>query len=83
MRQSLAVDLFSKILIVGNDNSVFLHSPLHDLIIIHASCFRINGEDIMLLSIKPTCHGWTRTLIDKKAHPDLLQAKRHEVCTLQ
>jgi hypothetical protein len=79
VRQPLTVNLLSEILVIGEENPVFGKGSLNHFLVVYASCFFIDGEDIVLLSPKPTCDGRASVLIDKKAHEDLLQAKRHEI----
>jgi hypothetical protein len=48
MRQLLAVDLLPEVLVVGDQNPVLCKGSLDHLIVIRASCFFIDGEDIVL-----------------------------------
>lgn len=83
MRQPLAIDPLSKILVIRNQNPVLCKRFPDHFLIVNALCFLIDGKNVVLLNHKPARNGRSSAFIDEKSHAELLQAERHEICVVE
>lgn len=68
MLVTLVIHLFPEILVVGDQNAIFLESPADDLLIGSPTKLVKGGEDVMILSLEPVGDRWPRAFIDQEAH---------------
>ncbi len=68
MRPSLPVNLFSKVFIIGDQDSAFCKCFLNDLIITHSTRLLIHGKNLVVLLSQPLCHCRAGTFVYQEPH---------------
>lgn len=68
MRVSFAIDFFSKVLVVGDQDPVFLKCLLNNPVVVNTPRLVEDRKDIVLLVAQPPRYFRTRTFINEKAH---------------
>jgi hypothetical protein len=79
---AFSIHLLAKVLIIGNQNPVFIKSFLDNVGGIHTTRLIINRENPVSLSAQPLSHFRPRTFIRQEAHLRCLHRKWHEGCIL-
>ena len=63
MRMILPIDRIAEILVVRNENSLFLIRALYDSVIRDSGHLIKHAENIMILTLQPTSHSGSSTFI--------------------
>ena len=80
---SFLEDLFSEILIVGNEYRFFGHGFLNYLFVVYSSAILKYRYNFVTLATKPLCHCRTGTLIYNKPHLSVTNRKGQETATFK
>ncbi len=68
MGVAVAIDFVAEILVVGDQNSLFIKRPLNPFFVVRTTMLVKSGNDIVTLVSQPACDAWSRAFIHHESH---------------
>lgn len=68
MGMAVTIDLVAEILVVGDQNSLFIKRPLNPFFVVCTTMLVKSGNDLMALASQPVCDAWSRAFIHHESH---------------